>query len=162
MTPLLGDAFLTSAIKPGLPVLACAALIAPMKSRLGAAIFNIMESLAMGCFSLIFSISTALYLSAEVSINKIECQTQGKADCALLAAYHTISSSMLRGLFSSVCMTLKSTGPHLSIAGNLTSVTTAKQRKLQNRLDRMHKLTPDCLCLLVPFGVCTPHYPATR
>ena len=70
MTPLLGDAFLTSAIKPGLPVLVCAALIAPMKSRLGGAIFNIMESLAMGCFSLIFSISTALCLKTEASVDK--------------------------------------------------------------------------------------------
>ena len=68
MTPLLGEAFLTSAIKPGLPVLACAALSAPMKSRLGGAIFNIMDSLAMGCFSLIFSISTALCLRTEAVV----------------------------------------------------------------------------------------------
>ena len=62
MMPLLGEAFFTSAIRPGLPVLACAALIAPMKSRLGGAIFSIRDSRDIGCFSLIFSISTALYL----------------------------------------------------------------------------------------------------
>ena len=33
MTPLLGDAFLTSAMRPGFPVRVCAAVSAPMKSR---------------------------------------------------------------------------------------------------------------------------------
>ena len=33
MTPLLGDAFLTSAMRPGFPVRVCAACSAPMKSR---------------------------------------------------------------------------------------------------------------------------------
>jgi len=86
MTPLLGDAFFTSAMSAGLLVRCAALLMAPMKS-LGApdaAAWLIRRPRGSLCLNL--SISTAL------------CQM--------------ISSRMLRGLLSSEFGTLKSTGPH--------------------------------------------------
>ena len=144
MTPLLGEAFFTSAINPGFPVLACASLIAPMKSRLGGANFSIMDSREMGCLSLIFSISTALYLGGTHGIGHIlplisvrmnaRCDNSGNkmqaeqhhgpavAATKCRRLHQTISSSMLRGLLSSDCMTLKSTGPHLNACDEDKSV----------------------------------------
>ena len=62
ITPRLGEAFLTSAISPGLPVLPCAARSAPMKSRAGGAAFTCIISRARGSLSFIFAISTAFHL----------------------------------------------------------------------------------------------------
>ncbi len=62
ITPLLGEAFLTSAISPGLPVLPWAARRAPMKSLGAGAAFICIISRAKGSLSFIFAISTAFHL----------------------------------------------------------------------------------------------------
>ena len=67
MTPLLGDAFFTSAMSPGLPVAAAAARMAPMKSRAGAAALAalaLVMSRGRGTFSRQRATSTALCLGA--------------------------------------------------------------------------------------------------
>jgi len=75
MTPFEGDAFLTSAIRPGRPEAAARARMAARKSRAGAAALTATPSAASGSLFRIASTSRALY--------------------------HTISSSMLRGVLSS-------------------------------------------------------------
>mmetsp|Transcript_32417 Transcript_32417/g.71622 ORF Transcript_32417/g.71622 Transcript_32417/m.71622 type:complete len:263 (-) Transcript_32417:243-1031(-) len=61
MTPLLGEAFFTSAIRPGLPVSAARFKMAPLKSRGGSAFLTRACSIGRGTLSRITSTSLALY-----------------------------------------------------------------------------------------------------
>lgn len=61
-TPLLGEAFLTSAINPGRPVCWQAALSAPMKSRGGGATLSIAWTLGTGIRSRISLTSVFFHL----------------------------------------------------------------------------------------------------
>ena len=64
---------------------------------------------------------------------------------------------MLRGLFSSDCITLKSTGPHLQRI-DIFQRMSAGPIEQPSRV--YVKVTLDCRCLPVLFGVYTPRCPA--
>lgn len=91
MTPLEGEAFLTSAMSPGRPVAAAAAFRAPMKSRGGGAPPAAAITAARGRLSRMAATSVAFH--------------------------HTISSRMLRGADSGSWVVVNCMVPHLLAAG---------------------------------------------
>ena len=75
MMPLLGEAFLTSAISPGLPTLSCALRSAPMKSLEGCAPFVCSARRASGRRSFILAISTAFHLNSPACLGHCNSKT---------------------------------------------------------------------------------------
>ena len=74
MIPLLGDAFLTSAMRPGFPVRVCAACSAPMKSRdFGAAPTR---AISWGRETLCLHLSTSTALNLRQQPERLSAQAE--------------------------------------------------------------------------------------
>jgi hypothetical protein len=74
MTPRLGEAFLTSAIRPGRPVASNLARMAPIKSRPEPACFALMTKVVMGCPYFMSSTSCALNLRHGIKTSNKLCR----------------------------------------------------------------------------------------